>query len=157
VRRTKEVGKRDDPLQTQEDMRHERAEWVVQRVGRVIMAVFVAAAAAGLFGSGPLAERHQDGISFDRFARRESPTSLDVELDATRRVWLGAEVLEQAEIERVTPEPVEVAVDGRRLVYRFDGAGTVQFALLPHRIGPQTLRVGRDGEHETRLVQMVFP
>lgn len=43
-------------LEVSQDLNFQRREWVVQRVGWVVMAVLLVAALLGLFGPGPLSK-----------------------------------------------------------------------------------------------------
>ncbi|HUS64691.1 MAG TPA: hypothetical protein VMZ28_09130 [Kofleriaceae bacterium] len=149
-----------------EDMRHERREWVVQRVGWAAMAGFLAAAALGLFGSGPLARAQEGGrslrVDYPLFARREAPDEIRVEAESTGpelRIGISRDFLSENELEAVTPEPDATLLEAHRLVHVFRaGAGThrVVFEVRAHHLGRQSAEV--TAGHETvHLHQLVFP
>ncbi len=79
-------------LQLPEDMRFQRAEWRVQRIGRLLMLAIVIAALAGVFGDGPLATRfHASGdgvlqVEYDRFVRVGASARLLVKTADGRRI-----------------------------------------------------------------------
>ena len=114
-----------------------RAQWRVERAGWLVMALLLVAALGGAFGGGPLARagvQSRDGamrLEYDRIARRRGDGALDFHLaaaavrDTIARLWLDRAYVERIGIQRVTPEPLSVASDGRRLVY--------EFALRPQR------------------------
>src|SRR5688572_13281135 len=124
-----EVIRRLGQLDSSEDPEHERREGAVQRAAWVVMALFLVAALAGLFGSGPLARAQASARGFDveypRFARRDAPTEVRVSLaqGVPAQVWLARDVLGSWEIEEVTPTPESVTPEADRLVYRHAAVG----------------------------------
>jgi hypothetical protein len=152
-------------IETTEDMEYERREWLAQRVAWAAMAAFVVAGLLGAFGGGVLAaareERAGVTVEYDRFVRRDNGTPVEVRFGAADRaeVWLGAEILEDGEIEKIVPEPESVRVEADRLVHVFAGRGPghVSFIIRPQRIGSHKLRVGVTGGEEIELRQLVYP
>ena len=64
-------------LEVDEDLPFQRRAWVAQRIGWVLMALFVLAAAVGLLGAGPLSHARIDvpglmTLEYERFARFET-------------------------------------------------------------------------------------
>ena len=152
-------------IDTSEDLAHERREWVVQRVAWAAMALFVATAASGLLGAGPLARAEARGAGFDvaypRFARQEATDELTVRLapGIPAEVWLARELLGSHEIEEVTPRPDSVTPRADRLVHRWASAGPAEvvFRLRPVRPGRHPIRLGVAGGGEVELHQLVYP
>jgi hypothetical protein len=151
-------------VETSEDMVYERREWVVQRIAWAVMAGFVGAAFVGVFGDGPAAsaraERAGLSVEYERFARRDNVTRVDIAVrgDAAE-LWLGAEVLDQWDIEDVRPQPREVRLEPDRLVHAF-AAGVprrVSIVMRPRTVGVHHLRVGFTGGGEVPISQLVFP
>jgi hypothetical protein len=149
-----------------EDMRHERREWKVQRVGWAAMAGFLVAAGLGLFGSGPLARTSAGGadlrVDYPLFARLEAPDEIRVEARSTGpelRIAVSRDFLTDNELEAVTPEPVSVELEGDRLVHVFHagpGVDRIVFALRAHQLGTQSAIVASGGA-EVDLQQFVYP
>jgi hypothetical protein len=159
-------------LEVTQDLRFQRREWAVQRVGWMVMALLALGALLGLFGDGPLARAaadSQDGrvhVEYDRLARRSAATLLRVAYAGPVRgdsmvVWMDRSYLEANSIEQVVPEPREVVTDGDRVIYVFavgDGAppARVTFELSPLAIGGRQGRMGVD-DAAVELRQFVFP
>jgi hypothetical protein len=155
------------------DLRWQRVEWRVQRVGWVCLALLVLAAAAGMLGPGPLGRARAGGpgdltVEYHRVEHREAPTAFHVHLpaDAVRdgmvRLRLGRANPKVLEIERVTPEParVEAAPDG--LVYVIHvadgGPAEVRFSVRFERSGLFATRLGLpDDGRAVDFRQLVLP
>ena len=164
----RDVPKHGD-LQTSEDIARERREWVVQRVGWGVMALFLAAGVAGLFGSGPLARASVGDdtlrVAYPRMARYQSPVALEVTAVATGaelRVSIPARYVKDAGITRVTPEPDKVELRGDRYVYVFPvgaegGQRRVAFELEPNHIGSIRGEVAVDGVTTVHFAHFVVP
>lgn len=150
----------------------QRREWAVQRAGWVVLWVFLLGGAAGLFGRGPVAHAHVVDASgarmdYDRFARNRTPTDLTMTIPAdghgdTATVWLDRRYADQVDIQRVTPEPVEAAVEPGRIVYRFlvsrgQGSVRVTFDLQPQALGRLRGRVGLLNSRGIAFSQLVYP
>jgi len=152
-------------LDTSENPEHERREQAVQRAGWGAMALFVAAAVAGLFGSGPLARTTARvgglEVEYPRFMRREAPAEVRVHVapGVPAQLWLGREVLDEFDVEAVTPEPDSVIAEADRLVYRYASVGPpeVVLRLRPTHSGRASLRLGVVGREEAELSPLVYP
>ena len=150
-----------------EDMRHERREWVVQRVGWAAMAGFLVAAALGLFGSGPLARATAAEaalrVEYSLFARLDAPDEIEVEASSSGpelRISIDRDFLTHNELERITPEPDAIELDGERVVhvYRaYAGRHRVVFELRAHRLGTQRATIAADDGPPVHLQQFVYP
>jgi hypothetical protein len=132
-----------------EDLAQERAEWRLQTGAWIVLALFVAAAAAGLFGSGPLSKAHLDSgplsLIAQRFARRGAPTEVELRIarpvstsgGAELSVWIEGPWLDASRIEQVTPPPLDTRLQPGRA--RFTFAAPTEWPLLVR------LRVSTDG------------
>ncbi|HEX9787042.1 MAG TPA: hypothetical protein VGB09_03405 [Candidatus Binatia bacterium] len=123
-------------MQIDADINFQRRVWNAQRVGWIIIGVVVVAGLLGLFGTGPLSRASAQGsglrLEYERFGRLQQPTRLrfllpESKLDA--EVSISRDYLEAVRIEQITPEPREVAVAGRWLIYRFSGPGPLAVTL----------------------------
>jgi hypothetical protein len=133
-------------LQIEQDLEFQRREWRVQHVGWWFLTAFVLAAAAGLFGGGPLSH-----------ARAGDPSRLQAEYERFTRVGAHTRILlrgradpgqpldvafertyfEGFRVDRVVPEPESVRFGGADVTLRFrpdviqDGGYTVILDLEP--------------------------
>lgn len=160
-------------LEVDQDLVFERRVWVFQRVGWAVMTAAVLAALLGLLGPGPASSARAgtpDGTlasEYSRFVRASAETRLSVSFGRGAvqgeevRLWIDRRYLEQASIERVTPEPASVEVGGDRLVYVFSAAagesGQVTFSLTPRAFGRWRARIGVEGGPTLAFGQFVFP
>lgn len=161
-------------IEVDEDMGFQRRSWRVQRVGRVFVFLFVAAALSGLFGGGGVAqtEAHSsDGalaVEYRRFARNHADAELTVRVQPrvaagdTVRVWLSRPLLQAMDVERVTPAPVRSTAGGERVSFEFaatpdGGPVEILFHCRTREPGPARGRVGVDGAGDVEIRQFVFP
>ena len=167
--------KRVSALEVNEDLEFQRHDWVVQRVGWVVIAAAVIAALLGLFGVGLLsrAAAGNQGApisigEYQRMVRFGKPTTFRVHLDGAAtegkeaRVWLSREYLENVQLQEVTPEPEMVEAGPDRFTYFFEVAEpgkptAVTFNLVPDKVGPLEGRVGLQGGKPLGFEQFVYP
>jgi len=161
-------------LDVNEDLKFERGDWTFQKIGAAGMGVFLAASLLGLFGAGAASavrRRSADGgttAEYQRFARRQAPTRLIVELRADQArdgkvtVLLDRRYLERFEVEKISPRPeAELAgPDGVR--YRFaitesSEPSRVAFGLRGRGFGRARGFVGVDGRPAAPIRQFVYP
>lgn len=157
------------------DIGFQRREWVVQRVGWMVMLLIVIAALLGLFGGGgPLnnATLGDDSsairVHYKRFDRVLNPTDMQIELTGAAtaasqaRVWISKDYLEHVQIESISPEPVEVTTEGDRDVYTFEITAQGQparilFAIKPQRIGTLSGQIGLEGGESHTFQRFIYP
>jgi hypothetical protein len=143
-------------------------EWRIQRIGWVLVALFLAFALGGLFGNGPLSRAHADGaagrIDYERFVRYGLSTDVVVtptgSADGVNRVEIDADYLEAFRIERVTPEPAVVRMSGAKLVYEFAGTApgaSISFHIRPQRLWRHMAAVSIDGGAPLEISQLTYP
>jgi hypothetical protein len=92
------------------DVKFQRYVWTAQRVGWIIIGLVVAAAMAGLFGTGPLSRASAQGpgvqIDYERFGRWQQPMKLRCFLSATTpdmQIALSRQYLESVQVEEIIP------------------------------------------------------
>lgn len=145
-----------------------RTEWRIQRIGWVLVALFLALALGGLFGNGPLSRAHADGaagrIEYQRFVRYGLSTDLVVtpagSAHGVNRVEISAAYLEAFRIEHITPEPAAVRMTGATLVYEFASAApgaSISFQMHPQRLWRHTAAVTIDGGAPLEMSQLTYP
>jgi hypothetical protein len=137
------------------------------------MAVIVAAAVAGLLGSGPLARATVSApgaftIEYGRLTRYQSDQTLHIYLDpaVTRgreaRVWINRKFLDSSKIQAVVPMPLRVEAEADRLYYVFHMAKPgdrlfVAFNIQAEQIGLVDGRIGVQDGREVAFRQFVYP
>ncbi len=150
------------------DLAFHRTEWRIQRVGWVLVALFLALAVGGLFGNGPLSRAHADGaagrIEYQRFVRYGLSTELVVtpagNEHGVNRVAISEAYLEAFRIEGVTPEPAAVRMAGKALVYEFASAApgaSISFNIHPQRLWRHSAQITIDGGAPLQISQLTYP
>ena len=141
-----DVSRINDEVAVGEDLKFQEKWWRFERIAWSFFALLILLDLAGLFGRGPLAHhelRAQDGsadIKYDRIARAESPSILDVKFgqsaihDGKIKLFVSQSVVEELGNQRVIPSPETTAVGGGGLTYTFAATSlpaSIQFALQP--------------------------
>jgi hypothetical protein len=161
-------------LEIVEDLEFQRRSWIVQRIAWAVMAAVVLAAAAGLFGSGPLSDAQAnsaDGsvrIDYARFARYQAPARLKIQTSGGRardgvvRISLNREYLDGITIKQVSPLPdhTETAPGGVVFVVREAEPGaavTVHIDYEPARVGRLQGYLAAGDAPGLRFGQFVYP
>jgi hypothetical protein len=148
------MGDRSADLQLEEDVVFQRREWLIQRAGWVALGTLVAAAALGVFGSGPLSSARAGSpntrlwAEYERFVRAGAPTRVIVRGTMLERasgsgfeLRLPREYFESFRVEHVSPEPQAIAIGRDEVSLQFGrgairgGQFTVIFDLEPVRTG----------------------
>ncbi len=164
---------RSRPLQLTENPAFQRSNWRWQRIGWVAMAALVAAAAAGVFGQGPVArvEASAGGTltaRYERYARENTPVALRVDVapaafrDGRIELMIDREFLAAMQIVEVQPQPLRIVALSDSLLFRFDSTAAttpvpVHFTFRPVEIGTHTARLWMADGTALRLRQFVFP
>ncbi len=128
-------------LQIDDDPEFQKKEWRAQRIGIALLALLVAAAAAGLTGmGGPLndAEAGRQGdpvfVEFERVVRQGATSTMTVHLHHAPGVvkfWVSAPYLENVRIASIDPEPERVVVEQSRQVYEVQaGSADVEITFV---------------------------
>ncbi len=125
---------------------HQRGWWI-QRIIWVLLALFIAAGAVGIFGSGllskqTLGEKNANlWLEYDRFARKEAPMELEFHITAqgqdTIVLQLPAGYLRHFQVESISPAPGVTLTHNGHVAYKFPAKGpiTVLFNLKPSKMG----------------------
>lgn len=161
-------------LSIEHDSRFQRREWLVQRVGWVVMTAAIGAALVGLLGEGPLSDRvagEKGGplwVEYQRFGRWQAPEEMRVHLgrhqatDGQVRLWLSRDLIEKLEVEQVTPPPDVVELHDDHVTYVFQAPGhgegaEITFNIKPQHWGPRVGRIGLTGGPSLTLTELVYP
>lgn len=163
---------RHGDLEISEDLSYTRKAWRFERIGWCLLALFILAALAGLFGNGPLSDarvQSEDGwwLEYERFGRRVSPLKLTFYLPVQEstdqvRVRIDRQYLDACQIQYITPEPLETRLDTNALVYVFPsiaGRDRVQivFQLEPQRLGVISGQAAVGDQSPVVFEQLIYP
>jgi hypothetical protein len=148
-------------LQINQDLEFQRREWRVQHVGWWVLTSFVVAAAAGLFGNGPVSHARVGdptrlSVEYDRFTRLGAHTRLVVQgalpvTDGPVELSLDRTYFESFRVVRITPEPQGIAIGEQSVTLRFDreparaGGYTIILDVEPLRAGRRNARINASG------------
>ena len=146
-----------------------RAERVFQRIGVVLLTLFVIAGAAGAFGSGPLStittRAGGTAITYERFGRTTAPTSIAIDVQSTAgdgepvRFHLDRMFVRDLAFLEVRPSDALKGFDDQRAVFEVHaagGAGHVELHFKPSRPGVfETAVVPEQGE-TAHLWQFIY-
>jgi hypothetical protein len=127
-------------LEIDENLDFQRKEWVAQRIGLWVLAVFVFGALIGLTGvSGPLTHGEAGDrlgsihLEYDRIVRRGTDGTLTLHLRTSVpgdiQFWVSAAYFESVTVERVVPQPYRQSVEHERHVYTIH-AGSPEIAVM---------------------------
>jgi hypothetical protein len=156
------------PEELDAQLKFHQREWRIQRVGWVLVALFLALALGGLFGNGPLSRSHADSaagrVEYERFVRYGLSTDLVVRptgsAQGVNRIQLDADYLEAFRVERITPEPASVRISGPHIVYEFAStapSASISFHIRPQRLWRHTSAVSIDGGAPVEISQLTYP
>jgi hypothetical protein len=157
-----------DDCESESILAFHRSEWRIQRIGWVLVALFLAAALGGLFGNGLLSRAHTangaGSVDYERFTRYGLSTDLVVTPVASahgvNRVAISADYLEMFRVERITPEPAAVRMTGPSIVYEFASASpgaSISFHMRPQRLWRHGATVTIDGGAPLEISQLTYP
>lgn len=156
-------------LDISHDLDYQRRMWKIERVAWVAITIGLIAAAAGVFGgSGPFTadSRSSAGgaftVSFDRFARFGSPSSLEIDIrDGTdnRNIAISRAWLDDYDVNAIVPEPASVTALSDSYVYTFDvgDSGVARLSLEPHQVGRHHAVITGPGGKRVEFSQFVYP
>jgi hypothetical protein len=160
-------------IELDEDLAFQQRYWRIQRIGWAVLACLLAAAALGLLGGeGPLSQTTTSSgdltITYDRFARRNTPTLILVRLSLStshpQRLQLAfnAEYVRNMAFQQVTPQPASVEATAGRVTYDFltnSESGTVlfHFEAKPRTFGREAASLTIAGFPTIHYWQFVYP
>ena len=161
-------------LQVEQDLPHERREWMVERAGWIGIGALLIAALAGLLGPGPLSHRelHDPSsslrVKLEGLPRCQSPTTLQIDAkvpnpaDGALRLCVERRWLDAVTIREIQPEPKSQELDADRVIYQFvlvPGAtlGHVTIHYEPRSPGSVRGQLGIDGGPMVEMTQFYLP
>jgi hypothetical protein len=161
----------EESLQAEQNLAHQQREWLVERVGWIVMLLLILAAAAGLFGNGVLSRASvSDGkqmtIEYERFAHYLTPTSFKVHMRTTSKdkdiqLRINSDFLHGVKLEKVVPEPIRVETGDKWLSYHFPvntaGEVTIKFDVTPETVGKLSAVITAASEAQLSFNQLIYP
>ncbi|WP_288407131.1 hypothetical protein [uncultured Pseudomonas sp.] len=160
----------EKPLPIREEPGLQRWIWRCERLGWVLLGLFVALALAGLFASGgPWATATQvsaDGqlrVEYERFQRRGAPATLTLTLELAPgldRIGLDERLVADWTVEALYPQPLRMtSSDGVLWLDLAPGTGSsrLHLALRPDRLGTVDWRILRPGQPPLALSAFIYP
>jgi hypothetical protein len=155
-------------LQIEEDPEFQQKEWLAQRVGLALLAVFVIVAVLGLTGAGGFLSKGTAGdsavllVEYERIVRRGAHSTIQLHVRRRSpevRFWLSSSYLEYVQIAGVFPEPELISEEPGRFVYTVKGLS--QDALVTLDVAHQSFgrieaEVGLEGGPSLRFTQWAW-
>lgn len=145
-------------------------EWIVQRIGWVLLTLLLLAGALGLFGNGPLSHRTLGNqaatFEYERFIRKDADARWEFQLEDGAagnqvEIAIDAAFARQFEFRSIQPTPVSTVLDGGRWVYRFDARGpagtAVVFIVQPESLGSHSGTITVNDAAPFTLSQFTYP
>jgi hypothetical protein len=143
-------------IEIDEDPSFQTREWVAQRVGLGVLALFLIAAVLGFTGSGgPFSHAETSDASgalrveYDPIVRRGARSTITLHLrggqPGLRSFWFSTDYVNGIDVETVVPDPEAVTAEGDRYVYTIRATGpdaAVTVHLRPARVGWIDVDVG---------------
>jgi hypothetical protein len=159
-------------LQIDEDLRFQRRDWVVQRIGWGALALLLLAALLGVTGSGPLSHASKsDGqglsVEYERVVRHGARTALVIEVTPgtlageEARITMERDYLAAYDVQSMVPEPDRTEVANGVVTFVFDvtprAALKWRLSLEPDEIGRHGTRVRLDDGPPVDIRQFTLP
>ena len=143
-------------IEIEDDPGFQRKEWVAQRIGIGVLALFLLAAVLGFTGNGGLFSHGEVGdesgvlrVEYDRTVRRGATSTITIHLNSatpgSRSFWISTEYLSDVIVESVSPDPEAVVAESHRYVYTVKVAAAdimVRVRVRPTRVGWLDAQVG---------------
>lgn len=158
------------PPETDEGLEYQRKNWRAQRIGWVLMGLFITLGLLGVFGDGPLTRARAgspDALEarYNRVWRLQTEARVELTTmpDSSGQVTLRVEesLLDRAEIRFVSPEPrrIEAVRGGQEVVFdaKRDGPVSLVVGITPSRIGRFRTRLATPNSTPLTLSVLVLP
>ena len=165
--------RKQDGIEIDEDLAHQRLEWRLERIGWTLMALLVLAALLGLLGYGPMSRASAGdaatlSLDYDRVQRASAPTEYRFHAapalsgNGEVRLRFDASLLEEVELESIRPEPREVRTGPGYTEFAFATDGGERPADIVFQFRPATFchvrgQVATQGAAPLLLDQYVLP
>ena len=147
-----------------EEIHLQKKGWIVQRVGWVLLFLFILLAVLGLFGEGPLSKRTiitgTIKTEYERFGRHEheTPIKFNSQNENISKVSIPQHYLNEFKLSKVVPEPDSQTSSEGYIEYTFKGDhnNNVTFYFDPLKFGnvSGTIKVN---SYNISLAQTIYP
>jgi hypothetical protein len=163
------MSKKARTLEIDEDLEFQTKEWRFQRIGVVLVSVFVFAALVGFTGMGGFMSRGEAGerggplhVEYERFVRRGAFSTVKLHLRGAPRdvrFWVADRYFEHVRIDSVAPTPALVSVEAGRHVYLIRAESpdvTVTVEIEHQGVGTPDAEVGLVGGPSVQFSQLAI-
>jgi len=138
-----EIEKIQHSIELDENYKMHVLGWKVQRVGWVLMFLFLVSTVLGFFGTGFLSKRSLDAktfkIEYDHYGRYEATMKMFVHFPVEKLITVSIPLkyLHQMKMEHIMPEPQERNVQDGNYILTFSEAnkGELILHLMPETTG----------------------
>jgi hypothetical protein len=156
-------------LQVNEDVRFERTESTISRIGWILMGIFLCLGLAGFLGRGPLSNAHVDvnnlKVDYHRFLRKGADAEFAIRANAQgkaeHKVWFNNEFLDKVEINRIDPVPKSSVARDEGVEYAFastsDATPDIIVHFEPQSWGKIKAQVSDGSAEKADLNLIVYP
>ena len=153
-------------LDIHQDLDFQRRWHTVQRVGRVIFVLLLAAAVAGVFGTGPVSHASASGpafsVTYDRFLRTTQSSSLQVSPSTQHggggTIAVASAYADAIDVSDVTPQPDSETATADRILLSYQQRlpAQVKIGVFPQTIGVHRATIWVRGQ-PLSFRQVVWP
>jgi hypothetical protein len=137
-------------LQLEEDIKWTERSWIIQRIGWVLLLLFVLFAALGVFGTGILSNVHKQSgeysVDYERFGRFQMPQEIKINAPSKNGkvvITIPQSFLDNYEIPSSIPQPTRQDFDNTYLIleYPSNGPAHIMFEIEAEKTGNHTAEI----------------
>jgi hypothetical protein len=134
-------------LELEEDLKWTERSWVIQRIGWIMLLLFVGSAALGVFGTGILSKVHKQSgeysVEYERFGRYQMPQEIKIMAPSRNGkivITVPQSFTQNYEIPSSIPQPERQVFDNThlRLEYPSNGPVLIMFEIEAEKTGTHT-------------------
>jgi hypothetical protein len=156
-----------------EDMAFQEKEWVLQRIGWVIMGLIILAAVGGLIGPGlfskATAQANAISVEHERFIHFNTDTAFIFHIqanvadeDGKIRLWINSDYLNSVHVQQFMPEAESFGAGAERHIFVFEPEdvskpATIKVVFHAMKPGVHNIQVGLVGNETLSFSQFVYP
>jgi hypothetical protein len=156
---------KNNSMELEDEIDLHKKGWIIQRIGWLIMLLFVLASLMGLFGTGWLSnQKISKGstlITFEKFGRFESSMKLEIFTSSTSgdlEIKIPRDYLTNIELDKIVPIPKSQIADQQYIIFHFDARGDVlmSFHLMPKKSGKVSANLKVNGS-DFLISHFIYP
>jgi hypothetical protein len=131
-------------LELEEDLKWTEKSWIIQRIGWVLLLLFVGSAALGLFGTGILSKVHRQAgeysVEYEQFGRFQMPQEIKIMAPSVNGkvvITVPQSFTENYEIPSSIPQPGRQVFENTnlKLEYPSNGPVLIMFEIEAEKTG----------------------